>query len=536
MTPETPLSDKVLKYCVADVVTMVYGMKQYRSKYNNRLSEIPMTQTGEVRQICRKKISSVNRDWAESCYYIDHTYSFEYYRKLVSAFAGGWTHANQKYADKLMHNVICYDFASSYPSVMTSARFPVSSAVEIDEKRIDEIDKLDIEDRDSCYLLTVDIYNFISKTWNTFWSSSKIDVDEDGNILSDALVLDNGKIISGDYARITMTDLDWKTFREVYDIERYSVVSAYEMKTDYLPQEMIFTILDYFENKSKLKGSGNDSLYNESKQFINSIYGCCVMKLVTDEISFKGDWVKHIIADESEFMELSGLPDSAEKIERGISQWFTTYQIGVWVTAWARYRLWQMIKILDDKVVYCDTDSIKGLFDDNDISLFDDYNNHISDLQQKVADYYNFDVNRYKALTAKGKIKQLGIFEREDDCEDFKTLGAKRYVAKHGNDVEATIAGLPKSAASAHIKEVDDLCNNIYWTPAESGKLMAHYVDDMPHTIWTDKQGNKYESDDKYGIMLEPVGFDLSLAAEYEELLNFLSGNSEYYNITKVLR
>ena len=541
LTPISPLSDETIKYCAADVVTMIYGMKKYRAKYDDKLTEIPMTQTGEVRIVCRKEISAMNRNWAEECYTVDHSYEFEFYKKLLYAFAGGWTHANQKYANKLMKNVVCYDFASSYPSVMTTAKFPMGKSKQIDAARIAEIDKTPIDDRDVIYMLTVDVHDFTSNIWNSFWSASKIVKDDDGNALCEDLFLDNGKIISGKYARITMTDLDWDVFRKAYDIKNYDIVDAYEWKADYLPMEMILTILNYYADKTSLKGTGQDSKYNAAKQFINSIYGCCVTKIITDEIDFNNGWNKSFITEE-EFIEKMSIPEKPAAIEKGINQAFTTYQAGVWVTAWARHRLFDMILKLDDKVVYCDTDSIKGVFDANDIALFDDYNQYIGALQQRVADHYQFDVGMFTCLTSKGKSKQLGIFEREEDCREFKTIGAKRYACEHVHDdgttsIEITIAGLPKSAGHHHIKKVDDLCNNIYWTPEESGKLMAHYNDDQQPCTWADDEGNSYDSADKYGIMLEPIGFDLSLAAEYDELLKFLAGyDCDYYHITKIFR
>lgn len=541
LTPYSALSDEVIKYCAADVITMVYGMKKYRDKYDGKLTEIPMTQTGEVRIVCRKEISHKNRDWAESCYMIDHSYDFDFYKKLLDAFAGGWTHANQKYSNQLMKDVVCYDFASSYPSVMTTAKFPMGQVRHIDSDRVDEIEKTPIDDRDFIYMITVDLYNFTSNKWNSFWSSSKIVNDENGKAMCDDLFLDNGKIISGKYARITMTDLDWDIFRKAYDIDNYNIVDAYEWDADYLPKEMILTILNYFADKTSLKGTGNSSKYNAAKQFINSIYGCCVTKIITDEIEFNGEWDKHFITEE-EFIEKMSIPEKASAVEKGINNAFTTYQAGVWVTAWARHRLWDMIELLDDKIVYCDTDSIKGVFDSNDIALFDKYNLYIGDLQQRIATHYQFDVAMFTCLTSKGDSKQLGIFEREEDCREFKTIGAKRYACEHvhndgSSSIEITIAGLPKSAGHHHIKKVDDLCNNIYWTPEESGKLMAHYCDNMKPCTWTDDDGVSYYSTDTHGIMLEPIGFDLSLAADYEELLKFLAGyDCDYYNITKILR
>ena len=349
--------------------------------------------------------------------------------------------------------------------------------------------------------------------------------------------LDNGKIISADYAVITMTDLDWDIFNKAYDIESYEIIDAYEADADYLPKEMIITILDYFADKTALKGTGQDSKYNAAKQFVNSIYGCCVTKIVTDEVEFGDDWIKTAIT-EYEFMEKMAKPDKPAKIEKEINEKFTTYQIGVWIPAWARHNLWDAILEFDSKTVYCDTDSIKGLFTDEDIKWFDNYNIHVGELQQKVATHYNFTVDKYSPLTIKGESKQLGIFESEGICDEFKSIGAKRYAATHEGKLETTIAGLPKSSGGKLITKVDDLADGLVWNPEQSGKLMAHYLDKQYASSWADEVGNSYNSNDRFGIMLEPIGFDMSLSSEYKKLFETLNGqtDTDYFEITKIIR
>lgn len=565
--PKTPLSADELEYCVDDVVTMIYGLQKYRKKYHNKLSEIPMTQTGEIRQTCRSKISAVNYEWAESCYYIDHSYSFEFFTELCHAFMGGWTHANQRYSDRLLglksenpeafgdQKLMCYDFASSYPSVMTTRRFPVSQFREIDEQRLRYLEMQDLHSSNYRYLVKVRIHDFYSLTQNTFFSSSKCILPADDKKAAFdkmALKLDNGKINAGKVMVATMTDLDWDIFKKTYQIGSYEILKAWEADADYLPAEMILTILDYFAKKTSFKDvAGKESQYTESKQWINSIYGVMVTKVITDEILYddKNGWSKKSITEE-DFIKKMSIPENPAKIDKGISESFTTYQAGVWVTAWARHNLWDAILHLDRKTVYCDTDSIKGFFDDTDQQWFDDYNkNVVSKLQEEVANHYGFSIDKFKALTPKKVEKQLGIFAQEygDGAVLFKTLGAKRYCIewyeKGEHHIETTIAGLSKKCGLKLIKSAADLNNGLYWSPSISEKLMAHFSDTKPGQVyqesdWVDSYGNWYHSKDKFGIMLEPTGFDLSLADEYNQLLRLLAGqpDSDYFDITKCLR
>lgn len=546
-TPLTPLTQKEIDYCVNDVVVMVFGVKIYRDKYNGKLTQIPMTQTGEVRIVARNDISMVNRQWAEECYNIDHSYSWDFFNRLLQAFQGGWTHANEKYSGKLQgvatvgpdgkkgHPVVCWDFASSYPSVMTSAKFPVKPFHECDEHEIDRLNVIPLDDRDYVYLIVVDVYDVESTTWNTLFSSSKcIELEDE--------ILDNGKVLAASHMKICVTDYDWDLFNKAYSFDRYNIVEAYEAESDYLPFEYIKCILDYYGLKTSLKDvDGAESSYNQAKQFINSLYGAAVTKIICDEVEYNGDWEKHSVTYE-DFIELMKLPDTPAKLEKEIMQKFTTYQIGVWIPAIARHRLWDAILQFDSKIVYCDTDSTKGYFLPDDIKWFNEYNEYIKSLQDKVSAHYGFDPELYCPKTPKGVKKRLGIFAREEDCLYFKALRAKvyadYYIDKNGKGTLATtIAGLPKNAGPKVIKKVDDLCDGLFWTPQQSGKLCAHYCDNQPHTIWVDKHGNKWESDDKYGVMLEPISFDLSIASEYAYLLQILqTGECDYLNTPEIIR
>ena len=312
-----------------------------------------------------------------------------------------------------------------------------------------------------------------------------------------------------------MTDLDWDTFKQCYFYNEMTVLELYKSEAGYLPTEMIETILDYFQYKTSLKGQeDSESLYVESKQFINSIYGVFVTKIVSSIVTFtEHGWESKDPTDkEVEHMLHQTKPEDS----------FTMYQAGVWVTAWARHNLFDFIIPLDNRIAYCDTDSIKGMFSDDDIKFVEEYNEKIADLENRVAATLGIDPDKYTATTSKGKVKRLGIMEREDDCEEFKTLGAKRYVDKVNGEIECTIAGLPKSAAKAKIKSVDEFNTGLVWSTDESEKLIAHYEDNQKPCVWKDRDGVEFYSDAKYGICLQPTTFDLSISNEFEHFLTVL--------------
>lgn len=557
-TPETPLTDEELDYSENDVVTMVYGLRKYRDKYE-LIQNIPLTQTGEVRLKCRQKVSIPNIDWAELCTLNTKGYTLEFFRKLTKLFSGGWTHANATYTGVLLNNVRCYDFASSYPACMTMRTYPIGSFQEVDVKSFKKYESQDLHSPNLKYhwFAKIRVYGVQTKLYNTFWSLSKCEdiilpVDDTG---LDIPAVDNGRVYQMEEMEMYITDLDWDVFKNAYSFRDYEVKELYIAESGYLPKELILTILDYYKYKTSLKDvSGSESRYAESKQFINSIYGCFVTRDFSDEIQF----VKvESDSNKDEFWQRVSLTEDMfedKKSKTDPQKTFGCFQLGCWVTAWARHNLWDAIIHFDRKTVYCDTDSCKGLYTDADTKWFDDYNENIADIQKIVAEIVGFDPKLYCPKTPKGTPKRLGIFAEEDTCIEYKTLGAKRYVdlvynKKTGkNEIQATIAGIPKKCAAAKFSCVDDFQINTVWNTQESGKLTAIYTHNQTRGIWIDRDGNRYDPYKnsfypKYGICLKPTTFNLSLSNDYENFLRMIEygthdfDNEDFlYDIPDILR
>ncbi len=518
-TPDTPLTDEEINYSINDVVSMIYGLKKYRDKYG-LLNNIPLTQTGAVRAKCRERVCLTNPDWATKCAEITRNYTPQDFKNLCQLFQGGWTHANKMYVDTVLHDVKCFDFASSYPAVMTTRTFPISQFEQCDVKEFSDLEAQDIHHAKYHWYAKIKVNDFKSKLYNSYWSLSKVCIGD--RPLIEGQVVDNGRLYYAEEATIMVSDLDWDTFKQAYKYESYEVLELYKSEAGYLATELILTILEYFQYKSSLKGDAEkESLYNESKQFINSIYGCAVTKIVTDLITFDGaGWDTTKFNDELFYETIQ-----AAKPENT----FLAYQMGIWVTAWARHNLWDFIIKLDRHIAYCDTDSIKGLFDENDIDFIVNYNKTIEALEDDVANKLGFDPNLYTAKTMEGSVKRLGIMERESDCLEFKTLGAKRYVdkvwskKKQAYVVECTIAGLPKEAGEKKLKSVSDFNNNVIWNTRESKKKIAQYNDNQKPCEWRDRDNHPYKSKDKYGICIQPTTFDLSMSDEFIRFLQVLA-------------
>ena len=525
ITPDTPLSNDRIRYAINDVLSMVYGIEKYRTKYGT-LQDIPLTQTGTVRRICRQRLWDNDQGWCEECCAIQKDYSLDLYKALVKVFQGGWTHANAFYVGRTMKNVKCFDFASSYPAVMTTRRFPCGDFRSRGSSYWHFAKAMDIHTTDERWFAKVTFYGVRSKLLNSYWSLSKCEEISNPTV-------DNGRVSNCDMMTVWLTDLDYDTFVQAYEINSEECLELYTSEADYLSRELILTILDYFKYKTSLKGiEGSETLYSESKQFINSIYGCSVTKLVSKEVKFteKG-WE---VDDDLTIMDFV---DTMQKTKP--KQTFIAYQHGVWVTAWARHCLWEFILKMDQHIIYCDTDSIKGIFTDKELKIVEQYNKNIEKLQAKVASDLNFDKDLFTATTSKGKVKRLGVMEREDDCYEFRTLGAKRYVDRTDDGIQCTIAGLPKKAGVNKFQSVDEFNDKTFWRTSESGKLTACYNDNQPTTRWTDANGDTYVSTDKYGLCLKPTTFDLSMTDEFKLfVISLMTGkmdDPDFFNDTPSL-
>lgn len=556
-TPLTPLSKKELAYCEHDVVAMVYGLKQYRVRYGTAQS-VPMTQTGSVRRIC--KAATKGSEWEERCKDTLAFYDLERY-KLVSnyVYSGGWTHANRKYSMLAIKALVyCFDFSSSFPAVMCICRYPVSRFEAATPEAWHALQSLDVNARPKMGFGVFRFSRVKCKLWNTFFSSSKC-------IESSGVIEDNGKVYAADSLTVALTDLDYDVFTKAYEFEgEPEPVKIYLADADYLPWELVSVILDRYKAKTALKGNeARKSEYIEGKQLINSIYGCAVTKTITDEVTFAkalddaGKYLGYCKWGKKYLESKDGSDDDGQehiffedKVAHEMeTQQFLSYQIGVWVTAWARHNLWDAILALDEWVIYGDTDSIKARAHEGILEWFDAYNRDVVQKRTEAAmSHYGIDDPEvFAPLTQKGKAKPLGYFDREADAVEFRTMGAKRYCYRTADGkMHVVVAGLPAvdpadpdnrndpedprgeddlglpNAWKGKIRSVDDFNDGLFWDETESCKVTLAYEDDQKPRVFTDKYGKAYECKDRFGITMTPTTFSMGLGEEYRDFMHML--------------
>lgn len=420
----------------SDVLTLGNAIANQRTTYG-RLSKIPVTEPAAVRRQLKNSVIK-DKTWIETCQETTASYTFDMYDRLCKAYFGGSVGVNRKIKGFILNNVDSFDATSMYPFHMATKKFPISPWEPTE----------DDTDADYAYMYEISADNVQCKMTNAFLPIAQC--------YAEGETTDGHMLVSASHIETTLTDIDFKLFKSMYDAD-ITVNAIYRSKLGYLPKGIIKLILMNFAAKSAKKKT---SEYKRSKRFINNIYGAFVVKTITDTIEYRdNEWHKVKLTEES----------FAQKIEEeSKKKLFTTYQIGVWVTAYARQMLWTVIQQCDSHVVYFDTDCVKGIFTEEEKAFILNYS--------ELTVPYDFDESLY---TVNGCT--LGQFKHEYTADEFKAIAPKIYAVSADGELETTIAGLDKKLGKKAIKSVDDLRYGLKITNAR--KQVTYEFDGNIYTI-----------------------------------------------------
>jgi hypothetical protein len=249
-------------------------------------------------------------------------------------------------------------------------------------------------------------------------------------------------------------------------MEQYNIsgliLKVYRFANTIIPDCMRTVIDDLFKQKSDLKHKHQEcekkyGKFDErtldanfylllSKQLLNAIYGCLATNPCreTYDIDYTID-----VDDEEQYFKCTSGVQTDEEIEEALNKYysgrnnFLPYQVGCFVTALARYELYEYIKVIGyENVLYCDTDSIFYLSDD-------EIENRVEQLNKEKAKTAPFVIDN------QGNKIQYDVFEEEPDFLAFKGLHSKCYgiVAinqkTNRKELQVTIAGVPSQTLIA---------------------------------------------------------------------------------------
>jgi len=455
---DSELSENDNLYDSYDVLSMEESFHEQLKLHDDNITTVPLTNTGYIRRKLRKSCN--NDHYYRQKYFLDTQLDVESYKFVNYSYSGGYTHNNRWCKDKVINGTIGHrDFRSHYPTQLRVNYLPFGKPQTYYDATSTALRKL------HPHITLDDIIGMYPK----FSSITKICITrmelKDKSIsmpfmqvskmwkLKDCkYYADNGrllKLIKGKF--ITYVDnLTLEILKEQYRISGV-ILKVIRFPNKKCPECLVSVIDELFKAKSdykilyreleETKGKFSEDAINAnlnlmlSKALLNSIYGCMATNPVRPEYDIDCDKedafriVKANITDDE-------ISQALKDYYGGINN-FLPYQVGCFVTALARYELYQYIKVIGyDKVLYCDTDSIFYLKDKEVEKRIEQLNKE----KHKTAPYIT---------DSKGKRIYYDVFESESDCIAFKGLHSKCYgVVIHNpkkdmEELQLTIAGIP---------------------------------------------------------------------------------------------
>lgn len=523
-TPLTPMSDKELKYCENDVRVLLSYIQE-KIEYDGNITLIPLTNTGYVRNYCRKECY---RRWKKYRRIMDSLQlEPNEFSQLRRAFQGGFTHANAHYSRKVLRNVASHDFTSSYPAVMVLEKFPMSSATLIDH---------DITEDELAHLLLTKCCLFDIELWGvTAIRHQEHPISYSKCRSISGYTTENGRVIMADYLKTTITEQDFFIYLEFYTWDYMTISNLRVYEKQYLPKQFIMAILELYKKKTVLKGiKGEELNYLIIKGMLNAGYGMTVTNPVRDILEY---------LDDKYTTDKPNLEKAISKYNKSLKR-FLFYPWGVWVTAYARANLFSGIIALGDDYLYSDTDSLKSINTERHADYFKQYNASIKRKIAKVSEHYNIPVDYFSPCNQDGEVQTIGLWDYEGTYDKFKTIGAKRYITMRFNPKQddiikfyesgmkieitnkwftVTVAGTNKKKTMEYLIKSGDIFNNFddgMTVPKEySGRLVMTYIDFETRGTVVDYLGKPYNYYELTSIHMEPTEYKLSMTEDYIKYL-----------------
>ena len=533
-TPKSHLTDNEIRYGIRDLEILRAYIDKMINEYEY-IQKIPLTQTGRP----RKDVKDIyKKDWG---YHQKMTKllprdAAEYARQKA-AFVGGWVHANYYYVNVNLKNcVVPWDITSSYPLQMILRKFPQTPWSECDDPA--DFDFY-LESPHFLELMEIECVNIKSSGYNDYISTAKI---KEGH----AVKAENGRIYAAGYFKMFVTSVDYDIIKEAYHGE-INILRLWYSRAGYLDKRYVNYILELYNNKVLLTHTGDpvkDELRARSKELLNSLYGLMVASLIYPEILFDPihkEWQPFQFQTPEDLEAFTN--DELDKLRQKPWKNFQSYSAGIFVTAWARRSLYDIVSLLNKDVVYHDTDSVYCIGDHRDV--IEDYNNKLKQELLTMAERRGIDPEKLHPKDPKGVEQWIGIYVSDTGgapFAEFKTLGAKRYayrikmppkgyhwVNTKDEMIKITVSGVSKVLGPVRLKDdMNNFKDDIIFDYKECGKLMPHYLTNQKKVRWIDRDGIEYISKQKCGVCLQPARYMMGMGDFLETLASMGSLSNQF--------
>lgn len=492
----TPLSQDELEYIEHDTLAGVECIDATLEALKKNIATIPLTATGIPREQTRKR---GKRKAHED--FLSIALTLEQYHKAANIFHGGYTHGNRHFIDTLITpekdkfgEVVCRDFASSYPYILCAFKFPMEKFTPLDNCSKDFI----LEHKETHAFM----FKFIATNIRLRSDMEPMPALQFSKCVKTInAIQDNGRILAANYVEIYLSEWDLAVIDEQYIIKGKHICCEVEMaEKGYLPRWFTDYVFESFTSKTFLKG-GDLVLYSIAKALVNSLFGMTAQKPLRPEII--EDYITGEFDEHDSDNEEADYQVYLEKLSS-----ILPYSWGVWVTSAAFYNVHQLAKCCR-LPLYMDTDSCYGI--DWDMDKVNAYNQRCKD---------NLILNGYGPVIRDGKEYWLGVAESEGDKDtyiEFKYMGAKRYCGRQKEDKELhiTVAGVPKKNGALCLNNnIDNFHPGFVFDGNITGKKTHVYFN--KEKIYIDKNGN--ETGDSISLIPCDYMLDSVNVVNWEEL------------------
>ena len=506
---DTQITKDELHYAEFDTLSGTQCIDKLKNQLHKHVGTMPYTSTGILRELVKKEGS---KNKAKKLYN-KLLVSWDEYEMLVTMFHGGYCHGNRNYigSNCIRGLIQGYDFASSYPFIILTHKFPMTKFSTL--KKDVDIDYILRNKEDHAFMFRLVLVDV--KLKDDSFGMPPLQFSK-CKTLND--VTDNGRIIAAQCVALYTNEVDLSVIDEYYTYNKKlsSVSEVRTAKKDYLPKWYRDIVFSLFVDKTKLKHV-DDILYTIQKYKLNACYGLMVQRL--DKLMYEELYEARVI-DGIEYEEGDYVLDQSmsqeEAFNKNVRKRSTTlpYQWGVWVTSYAMRNLFELGKCC--KIwLYSDTDSVYGMGWDK--VKVKKYNKKCIQMVKDAG---------YTGVEHEGKIYWLGVAEteRKDKYSEFKYAGAKRYCGRsyEDNKLHITVAGVPKKAAEALDDNITLFSRGFTFKGEDSGKKLHtyKYVDD----IYIDENGNETAD----SIDLSPCDYVLD-EIKYYSIDDYLNATEEEY-------
>lgn len=461
---DSKLSKKEVLYGEYDCLGMGEAWEKQLELYHDDVTTAPLTATGYIRRILR---NASRRDrYYRNQYFLDNRLTLEEYDFCLKSFAGGYVHVNRNIRGDLLDQEIfkkfgcdygiMRDFRSFYPKHLMQSLLPIGKPMvyfDIHDKIHQKHKRLNLDKILNLYpkyssITKFRVYDLEVKGWSEgkdnitmpIFQVSKIE-DKEGIV---HYAEDNGrllKLFSGSFSTY-MDNHTMKIFKQQYT-GKIVIEKVIIFENGYLPEVLQEPINDLFLKKTNLGNIYWDNVrkfgqfdyrtvaakinLDIQKKLLNACFGCFAQKPVK---------VNYAI-NESGKMTDDYRRGQLEEYYASRNN-FLAFQIGAFLPSIAKAELFEYIELIgQDKVLYCDTDSLFYMSND--------------EIEAKVEALNEEKKKRSKFVIDKeGNTVLYEAFEVKARFKAFKGLHSKcyGYVSDTGDpekdELKLTLAGVPE--------------------------------------------------------------------------------------------